>query len=146
MNTRFIELAGEINTSMPAYVFQKVYEALNSKSKPLSGSKILVLGLSYKKNIDDLRESPSLQIIKFLEQNNSNIFYSDPFFDKIPKTRKYKFNLSNSPLDSNLLKAMDLVIIATDHDEFDYELIFQKSDLIVDTRGRFKKSNKVFTA
>ena len=146
MNTRFIELAGEINTSMPAYVFQKVYEALNSRGKPLFGSKILVLGLSYKKNIDDLRESPALQIIKFLEENETKVFYSDPYFEEIPITRKYNFNLSNSNLDSKLLKAMDLVIIATDHDDFDYELIYKESNLIVDTRGRFKKSNKVFTA
>jgi len=146
MNTRFIELAGEINTSMPAYVFQKVYQALNSKGKPISGSKILVLGLSYKKNIDDLRESPSLQIIQFLIENNSKVFYSDPYFEKIPKTRKYNFNLSNTTLSPELLKTMDLVIIATDHDSFDYDSILQHSEIIVDTRGRYKKSSKVFKA
>ncbi len=146
MNTRFIELAGEINTSMPAYVFQKVYEALNSKGKPISGSKILVLGLSYKKNIDDLRESPSLQIIQFLIENGSKVFYSDPYFEKIPKTRKYNFDLSNTSINPKLLKTMDLVILATDHDKFDYDSIVKYSELIVDTRGRYKKSSKVFKA
>jgi UDP-N-acetyl-D-glucosamine dehydrogenase len=142
MNTRFIELAGEINSAMPNYVVQKVNEALNSVSKAINGSKILVLGLAYKKNVDDLRESPSLEIIDKLIDKGARVEYSDPFFDTIPRTRKYQFDLRSKIIDSKSLQSVDLVILATDHDHFDYELIEKKSPMIIDTRGKFSNSIK----
>lgn len=146
MNTRFIELAGEINTNMPKYVIQKVSEALNLKGKAIQNSKILILGLAYKKNVDDLRESPSLEIIDELIERGSKVQYSDPFFDKIPKTRKYNIELIGKNLNPDSLEDSDLVILCTDHDSFDYKLIEKYAQLIIDTRGRFKASKKVVKA
>jgi len=127
---------------MPNYVVQKVNEALNSVSKAINGSKILVLGLAYKKNVDDLRESPSLEIIDKLIDKGARVEYSDPFFDTIPRTRKYQFDLRSKIIDSKSLQSVDLVILATDHDHFDYELIEKKSPMIIDTRGKFSNSIK----
>jgi len=146
MNTRFIELAGEINTSMPFYVIQKVGEALNESGKSIKNSNILVLGLSYKKNVDDLRESPSLEIIDHLHEMGAMVQFSDPFFREIPRTRKYTLSLKAMPLTKKVIKSADLVLLATDHDEFDYELIQQNAKLIVDTRGRFHKCDNVIMA
>ena len=141
MSTRFIELAGEINESMPIYVIQKIVETLNNVNKSIKGSKILVLGLSYKKNVDDLRESPSLKIIHKLTSMGAKISFSDPFFDNIPVTRKYNFDLKSSPLTKTILNSSDIVLLSTDHDIFDYDLIFKEAKLIVDTRGRYNNSN-----
>ncbi|MBT6030094.1 MAG: nucleotide sugar dehydrogenase [Crocinitomicaceae bacterium] len=143
MNTRFIELAGEINTAMPNYVIQKINDALNQIGKSIKNSKILVLGIAYKKNIDDLRESPSLEILKELFDLGAEVKYSDPYFDTIPTTRKYSFSLSSTSINKNCLNKMDLVLLATDHDDFDYNLIEKEAKLIVDTRGRFNSSNKI---
>lgn len=141
MNTRFIELAGEINTAMPKYVIGKVNKALNDNRKPIKGSKILVLGLSYKKNIDDLRESPSLELIRDLLQLGALVEYSDPYHKSIPNTRKYQFNLKSKEISANSLSKFDLVLLATDHDVFDYDLIEKNSKILVDTRGRYGVSN-----
>ncbi|MDP6260389.1 MAG: nucleotide sugar dehydrogenase [Candidatus Marinimicrobia bacterium] len=146
IDTRFIELAGEINTAMPAYVVQKVGEALNSVGKSIKGSQILILGLAYKKNVDDLRESPSLVLIESLIDKGAVVEYSDPYFKTIPHTRKYQFELESKALNAEILKSADLVLLATDHDDFDYELIEKEASLIVDTRGRFNHSNKVIKA
>ena len=147
MNTRFIELAGEINTAMPAYVIQKTSEALNSIGKSIKDSNILILGLAYKKNVDDLRESPSLELIDCLIDKGAVVEYSDPYFAKIPYTRKHQITLEAKPLNTKTLHSTDLVILATDHDDFDYDLIEKEAKLIVDTRGRFKNShNKVVQA
>ena len=146
MNTRFIELAGEINTNMPKYVIQKVGDALNSVGKSIKGSKILLLGLAYKKNIDDLRESPSLELIDELIEKGGDVGFIDPFFNIIPQTRKHNIELKGEKFNSNTLSEADLVLIATDHDEFDYELILKHANLIVDTRGRMKNSEKVIKA
>ncbi len=146
MNTRFIELAGEINTKMPEYVFRKVNEALNQISKSVNGSDILILGLGYKKNIDDTRESPSFAIIDLLLKSGANIKYSDPFLDKIPKTRKYSFDFTSIKLDKKNIASFDLIILATDHDEFDYDKIEKYGQIIVDTRGRFKNGPKIVRA
>ena len=140
MNTRFIELAGEINAAMPSYVVQKVSETLNSVGKAIKGSKILVLGLAYKKNVDDLRESPSLEIIDILIDKGAIIDYCDPYFPTIPHTRKHQFELAAKPLNKNTLKSADLVLLATDHDNFDYDLIEKESPIIIDTRGKFSNS------
>ena len=147
MNTRFIELAGEINAAMPSYVVQKVSETLNSVGKAIKGSKILVLGLAYKKNVDDLRESPSLEIIDILIDKGAIIDYCDPYFPTIPHTRKHQFELAAKPLNKNTLKSADLVLLATDHDDFDYDLIEKESPVIIDTRGKFFNSiDKVIKA
>jgi UDP-N-acetyl-D-glucosamine dehydrogenase len=146
MNTRFIELAGEINTAMPDYVVQKVNEALNTKEKSINGSRILVLGLAYKKNVDDLRESPSMELIDVLMDKGALVEYCDPYFSSIPETRKHQIELNSKALSTKVLQSMDLVLLATDHDDFDYNLIEKEAKLIVDTRGRFKNSEKVVKA
>jgi len=142
MNTRFIELAGEINTEMPYYVILKVSESLNSIGKSIKNSRILVLGLAYKKNVDDLRESPSLELIDILFEKGAIVNYSDPYFESIPNTRKYNIQLNSRSLNAETLKEMDLILLATDHDNFDYDLIMKHSKMIIDTRGRFQKSEK----
>jgi UDP-N-acetyl-D-glucosamine dehydrogenase len=146
INTRFIKLAGEINTNMPKYVVQKVSEALNSVGKSIKNSKILILGLAYKKNVDDTRESPSLTIINILMKKGANVQYSDPHIPLAPKTRKFCFNLTSVELTAENIKSFDLLLISTNHDEFDYVFIENHSKLLVDTRGIFKSSNNVFTA
>ena len=145
-DTRFIKLAGEINTSMPKYVVQKVGEALNSIGKPIKGSRIIVLGLSYKKNVDDLRESPSLKIIDFLIAKGGIVDYCDPYFQSIPHTRDHQIELKAIALNAKTLRSADLVLLATDHDDFNYNLIQKEGKLIVDTRGRLKNSKKVVKA
>jgi UDP-N-acetyl-D-glucosamine dehydrogenase len=146
IDTRFIELAGEINTGMPNYVVQKTGEALNSVGKSIKGSKILVLGLAYKKNVDDTRESPSLKIIDSLMNMGAHIQYSDPYLPVAPKTRKSMFNLTSVELVAENIKSFDVIVLATDHEDFDYELIKQQAKLIVDTRGRFDKQKNIFIA
>ena len=146
MNTRFIELAGEINTKMPDYVIQKVSEALNNVGKPIKGSKILILGLAYKKNVDDLRESPSLEIIDKLIERGGDVAFIDPFFETIPHTRKHKFELKGKKLNARILSNADIVLLATDHDDFDYNLIERESKLIIDTRGKINNAEKVIKA
>jgi len=144
LHTRFIELAGEINTFMPSYVVQQTSNALNLSGKALNGSSILILGLSYKKNIDDVRESPSITIIKLLKEKGAIVEYSDPYFPRFPKLKKYTLDLQSVQINSKTLSQFDAVILTTDHDDFDYEKILESSKLIIDTRGKYKKSNKVF--
>lgn len=140
INTRFIELAGQINTKMPEWVVDKVTDALNSRGKALKGSRILILGIAYKKNIDDMRESPSVEIIKLLQAKGSKIIYSDPYVPVFPKMRKHHFDLKSVDISPELLSSMDCILIATDHDVFDYDLIQCNSKLIIDTRGRFRNN------
>lgn len=139
INTKFIELAGEINTYQPHYVVQKLIEALDSKGKTLNGSKILILGASYKKNIDDMRESPSLKLIEIIQNKNGIVDYSDPFVPKLPPTRKYKFEMESVNLTPKLINSYDAILLSTDHDNFDYEMIAKNSQLIIDTRNAFGK-------
>lgn len=146
MNTRFIELAGEINANMPHYVLKKVGDALNSVGKAIKGSKILVLGLAYKKNVDDLRESPSLELIDELIERGSDVSFSDPFFKAIPKTRKHQIQVKSEKLSPKSLRSADLVLIATDHDGFNYQLIASHAKLVIDTRGRMQPSDNVVKA
>ena len=140
INTRFIELAGEINTSMPLWVVSKVADALNQKAKSIRGSKILVLGISYKKNIDDMRESPSVELMALLNDRGATVDYSDPHVPVFPKMRKYQFEQSSVNLSPDSLKEYDCILIATDHDDFDYQMLQEHSNIIVDTRGRYKMS------
>ena len=146
MHTRFIELAGEINTAMPSYVVQKTADGLNDAGKPLKGSKILVLGIAYKKNVDDMRESPSVELMELLHAKGAEVHYSDPFFKKFPKMRKYRFDLDSCQLSAEILSGFDAVILATDHDDFDYQLIKNSSPLLIDTRGRFDTSETIIRA
>lgn len=140
VHTRFIELAGEVNTAMPRWVVNKVVEALNKHKKSVNGSNILVLGIAYKKNIDDTRESPSAELMQLLKNKDALIFYSDPHVPIFPKKRKYDFDLKSLEITPESLSLMDCVLLATDHDTFDYDMIQENSKLIVDTRGRYRET------
>jgi UDP-N-acetyl-D-glucosamine dehydrogenase len=137
MHTRFIELAGEINSSMPDYVVSKVSLALNQRNKSINGSSILVLGIAYKKNVDDVRESPSVLLMERLQDLGAKVAYSDPHVPSFPKMRAHSFDLSSVALDAKSLRNFDCVLLATDHDKFDYELIRTQSPLVIDCRGKF---------
>jgi UDP-N-acetyl-D-glucosamine dehydrogenase len=134
-HTRFIELAGEINTSMPYYVVNKVMEALNGRGKSLNSSKILVLGLAYKKDIDDTRESPSFRLMELLAEKGAAVDFNDPFIPKTKKMRVYDFKKSSVPLTKETLRSYDCVVIATNHSCYDYKLIGDNASLVVDTRN-----------
>ena len=147
LNSRFIELAGEVNTKMPHWVIQKISDILNNMGKSIKGSKILILGIAYKKNIDDMRESPAVVIMDILSKKGAKINYSDPHILKFPKIRKYSFNLDSVILTPKKLEDFDIIILTTDHDSFDYELILKHGKVIVDTRGVFENKNvKVYKA
>lgn len=135
VHTRFIELAGEVNSSMPLWVVGKIGDSLNERGKSIKNAKILVLGIAYKKNVDDMRESPAVEIMELLGEKGAELSYSDPHVPVFPKMRKYFFELKSQPLNPEMLKQFDCVVLATNHDLFDYELIKKYSKLIVDTRG-----------
>ena len=141
--TRFIELAGEINTSMPYHVVNSVASALNKQKKALNGSRVLVLGVAYKRDIDDLRESPSLTIIEELQKNGAEVFYNDPYFPKVGRGRKYNLQMTCTPLED--LGQYDCVLIVTDHSDYPYQRIVDEAQLVVDTRNATKgiKSGKI---
>ena len=134
--TRFIELAGEVNTNMPYFSVEAVANALNKEKKALNGAKILVLGLSYKRDIDDLRESPSLTIIELLQKRGAVVSYNDPYFPTVGHGRRYALNMTCSPLEN--LGQYDCVMIVTDHSDYDYPRIVQEAKLVVDTRNATK--------
>ncbi len=140
INTRFIELAGEVNSKMPDWVVEKISIALNKIGKPIKGSKILVLGIAYKKNVDDMRESPAALIINTLLEMGAIIQYSDPFVPRFPKMRKYNFSMDHQEITESLLNEIDCAVIVTNHDDFDYAFIKQHASLIVDTRGVYKEN------
>jgi UDP-N-acetyl-D-glucosamine dehydrogenase len=134
--TRFIELAGEVNTAMPTYVVSRVMEALNDRSKPLKGSKIALLGMAYKKDIDDPRESPGFELMDLLLKRGANVTYNDPHIPNLPKMRHWPhLQMSSTPLSSRYLAEQDCVLIATDHTAYDYTEIVKHSQLVVDTRN-----------
>src|SRR5689334_10468540 len=135
-HTRFIELAGEINLSMPYHVLDSVAKALNQHKKALNGSKILVLGLAYKKDIDDLRESPALTIIELLQKEGAQVSYNDPYFPTVGKGRKYDLRMTCAPLED--IENFDCVLIITDHSTYDYKDILNRAKLVVDTRNATK--------
>jgi len=135
-HTRFIELAGEINLSMPYHVVSTTMEALNKHKKALNGSKVLVLGVSYKKDIDDLRESPSLTVIELLQKEGAEVFYNDPYFEFVGRGRKYDLQMHNTPLEN--LPQYDAVLIVTDHSDYDYAKIVREAKLVIDTRNATK--------
>jgi UDP-N-acetyl-D-glucosamine dehydrogenase len=142
-HTRFIELAGEINSAMPYHVVDAVASALNRHKKALNGSSVLVLGVAYKRDIDDLRESPALTIIEELQRRGAEVAYNDPYFAKVGRGRKYNLQMTCAPLDQ--LARYDCVVIVTDHSDYDYKKIVAESTLVVDTRNATKgiKSEKI---
>ncbi|OGB21686.1 MAG: UDP-N-acetyl-D-glucosamine dehydrogenase [Burkholderiales bacterium RIFCSPLOWO2_02_FULL_57_36] len=146
INTRFIELAGEINHYMPHWVVQKVADALNDRSKAVKGSRILILGLAYKKNIDDTRESPAVEIMQLLADKGALIDYSDPHVPSFPAKRDYHFDLKSVALTAEVIRQYDCLVLTTDHDRFDYQLLQEQAALIVDTRGRLAKRSNTITA
>jgi UDP-N-acetyl-D-glucosamine dehydrogenase len=131
--TRFIELAGEVNMAMPYFVLDQIGEALNLHAKPLKDSKVLVLGLAYKRDIDDLRESPSLTIIELLRKRGAVVAYNDPYFPTVGRGRKYDLNMTCVPLDH--LEQYDAVVIVTDHSNYNYAQIVEQAQLVIDTRN-----------
>ena len=137
VHTRFIELAGEINAAMPLWVLGKVTDALNARGKSVRGSRILVLGVAYKKNVDDLRESPALELMRLLADKGAKLAFSDPHVPALRWAVHDETPKDGVKLTADLLAGQDLVLIATDHDAFDYDLILKNSSLIVDTRGRY---------
>ncbi len=142
VHTRFIELAGEVNNAMPDYVVEKVMLGLNQQQKSIRSSKILVLGIAYKKNVDDMRESPAVVIMDKLVKLGAVVDYSDPFIPVFPKIRNYYFDLDSVALTAENIANYDCVVIATDHDDFDYDLICEHARLIIDSRGKFKNDNE----
>jgi UDP-N-acetyl-D-glucosamine dehydrogenase len=137
LHTRFIELAGEVNSAMPEWVVEKLADALNERERPVRGSRILVLGIAYKKNVNDMRESPAVELMSLLQAKGAHIEYSDPHVPSFPKMRRYSFDLTSVELTPEALASYDVVLLATDHDRFDYETIEKHAKLIVDTRGRY---------
>jgi UDP-N-acetyl-D-glucosamine dehydrogenase len=135
MSTRFIELAGEINTHMPEHVVGKVVEALNDRQRALKGAKVLVLGLAYKKDIDDLRESPSVELIELLRTRGAKVDYNDPYIPKTPRQREHDLRLRSKTLSAAMLAGYDCVLIATDHSSYDYPWLVRHAKLVVDTRN-----------
>jgi UDP-N-acetyl-D-glucosamine dehydrogenase len=134
-NTRFIELAGEVNTAMPHYVVDRTQGALNDDRKSVKGAKVLVMGVAYKKNIDDSRESPSAEIIELLRDRGAEVSYHDPFIPSYPSMRKYRIDLKSVPLTPDTLRSMDCILILTDHDAVDYGMLSEHATLVVDTRN-----------
>jgi len=133
--TRFIELAGEVNTSMPYYVVTRVMDALNERGRALKGAKVLVLGVAYKRDVDDMRESPALKIIDLLESKGAVVSYHDPYIPELPATRSYSFSLSSVPLTPETLAAVDCALIITDHASVDYDLVVRHAPFVVDSRN-----------
>lgn len=141
VNTRFIELAGEVNSAMPEYVVNKTVLALNERERAVKGAKVLVLGIAYKKNVDDMRESPSVEVMELLRDLGAQVAYSDPHVPVFPKMREHSFNLQSEPLTAENVAKFDCVLLTTDHDKFDYGLLKQHARLIIDTRGKFSGQN-----
>ena len=138
LHTRFIELAGEINASMPDYVIQRLIAALNENGKALNRAKVLVLGIAYKRDVDDMRESPSVFVMEQLRDWGAEVAYSDPLVPVFPKMRKHDFDLASVEVSPDMLAGFDAVILLTDHSDFNYEMILQHSQLLLDTRGKYR--------
>ncbi len=148
-STRFIELAGEINTGMPYFVMRKTVDALNTRGKSINGARVLVLGVAYKKDVDDIRESPGVKIITLLQEKGARVAYHDPYIPVIQGMRRYPgLVLEGVELDEGLLQAQDCVIVVTDHTRMDYSRVLEHSQLVVDTRNVYKghKSPKIVRA
>lgn len=141
LSTHFIELAGEINRDMPEWVVTKIADALNEREKSLKGSRILALGIAYKRDVDDTRESPSVLVMEILRERGAIVEYSDPHAPVFPKMREHKFDLSSVALTPEALASFDVVVLLTDHSSFDYAAILEHSKLIIDTRGKYREAH-----
>ncbi len=139
LHTRFIELAGEVNGAMPEWVIQKLTEALNDRGRALRGSRVLVLGIAYKKNVGDARESPAVAMMEILRRKGAEVSYSDPHVPVFPKMREHHFDLRSIPVTPDSLRSHDVALIATNHDRFDWEMVAAHAPLVVDTRGVYPK-------
>ncbi|WP_310794400.1 nucleotide sugar dehydrogenase [Roseovarius sp. SCSIO 43702] len=146
LHTRFIELAGEINASMPQYVVNKLVRALNEVGKSLKGAKVLALGIAYKRDVDDMRESPSVFVMERLRSWGAEVHYSDPNVPVFPEMRQHEFDLTSVDLSPKVIAGYDAVILLTDHSDVDYEMIRQNAQLLVDTRGKFRGDAAVIRA
>ena len=140
INTKFIELAGEINTSMPYYVLEKIMDALNGKGRGIKGARVLVLGVAYKKDVDDMRESPSLKLMGIISEKGAHVDYNDPHIPEIHKFRKYRLDKKSVPISEESLQSYDCTVIATDHSAYDPEFIVRHSQLVIDTRNLIKNT------
>ena len=140
VSTRFIELAGEINQAMPEWVFRKIAAALNDHERSIRKSRVLALGIAYKKNVDDMRESPAVQVMELLRDAGADLNYADPHVAVFPKMREHRFDLSSVELTAESIASYDCVVLLTDHDAFDYELVIENARLLVDSRGRYRES------
>lgn len=141
LHTRFIELAGEVNASMPQYVVDKTIGALNTYGKAVKGAKILVLGIAYKRDVDDVRESPSVFIMELLRDLGAEVAYSDSNLPNFPEMREHDFDLSSMPLTAETIRAQDAVLLLTDHSDVDYDLVAREARLVIDTRGKLDFSS-----
>jgi len=139
LNTRFIELAGEVNTNMPRWVIGKLMDALNDREKSLKGTKVLVLGVAYKKDVDDMRESPSVELMELLEEKGAIVEYSDPHVPVFPKMREHHFDLQSVELSPEKIAEYDALLLATHHTKFDYDMFKANAKLIIDTRGVYSE-------
>lgn len=146
VHTRFIELAGEINASMPQYVVDKTVRALNEAGKSLKGSNVLALGIAYKRDVDDMRESPSAVVMELLQDWGANVAYSDPNVPVFPQMRNHAFELASIELSAESIATYDAVILLTDHSDFDYDMIRHNSAILVDTRGKYRDDADVVRA
>jgi len=135
LHTRFIELAGEINSDMPHWVIGKLADALNDRSRSIKGSRVLVLGIAYKKDVEDMRESPSVELMEILRAKGAVVAYSDPHVPVFPAMREHHFDLASEALTAESIASYDVLLLATAHSAFDYTLIARHAALIVDTRG-----------
>jgi UDP-N-acetyl-D-glucosamine dehydrogenase len=139
LQTRFIELAGEVNTSMPYYVVQRTMDELNRHMKSLHGARVLVLGAAYKKNVDDMRESPSLRIITLLKQRGAEVDYHDPYVPRLVAEHGFAWDMQSVPLNQDLVRNYDAVLILTDHGNVDYDMVVEAAPLVIDTRNATRK-------
>ena len=131
-----------MNQYMPNWVVSIVSDALNERGKPIRNARILILGIAYKKNVDDMRESPATMIMQILKDKGALIEFSDPYFNEFPQIRNYDFNLKNVDLTPESISDFDAVVLITDHDDFDYEMIIQNSKLVIDTRGAYQEERQ----
>lgn len=138
LSTHFIELAGEINRDMPQWVVSKIADALNDRQKSLKGSRVLALGIAYKRDVDDMRESPSVMVMEILRDRGAVVEYSDPNVPVFPRMREHKFDLKSIELTPETVASYDVVVLLTDHSDFDYDMIAEHSNLVVDTRGKYR--------
>ena len=144
LTTRFIELAGEVNVAMPRYVIARLMDALNERGKAMKGARILVLGLAYKKDVDDVRESPSLELIELLKEKGAAVDYNDPHVPRTHKMREHDLKMTSKRLSARMLGGYDAVLISTDHSSYDYQFIADRARLVIDARGatRAVKGNR----